>query len=59
MSSKIIQLITKGDTKDYELIRNALHVYDDYLHSVPDLKRAVKVRVLIKELKELRNERKI
>jgi len=47
MSSKIIQLITKGDTKDYELIRNALHVYDDYLHSVPDLKRAVKVRVLI------------
>ena len=60
MASKIIQLVTKGDTKDYELIKEALHVYDDYLHnSVPDLSKAIRVRVLIQELKELRKERKI
>ena len=50
MASKIVQLVTKGDTDTYVLIAEALHIYDDYLHSVNDLRKALKVRVLIEEL---------
>ena len=59
MASKIVQLVTKGDTDTYVLIAEALHIYDDYLHSVNDLRKAIKVRVLIEELIKLRKERKI
>ena len=60
MASKIIQLVTKADTSDYLLVKEALNVYDDYLHNnVPDISKAIRVRVLIKQLKELRKERKV
>jgi homoserine acetyltransferase len=60
MATKIIQFVTKADTNDYLLIKEALNVYDDYLHNnVPDLNKAIKVRALIQELKELRKVRKI
>ena len=57
--SKVIQLVTKADTEDYLIIREALKLYDEYLHSVPDLTKAVKVRAILQELKELRKVRKI
>ncbi len=59
MASKIIQLVTKADTEDYLIIRDALKLYDEYLHSVPDLTKAVKVRAILQGLKELRKVRKI
>ena len=59
MASKIIQLVTKADTEDYLIIRDALKIYDEYLHSVPDLTKAVKVRAILQGLKELRKVRKI
>ena len=59
MASKIIQLVTKADTEDYLIIRDALKLYDEYLHSVPDLNKAVKVRAILQGLKELRKVRKI
>ena len=59
MASKIIQLVTKADTEDYLIIRDALKLYDEYLHSVPDLSKAVKVRAILQGLKELRKVRKI
>ena len=59
MASKIVQLVTKGDTDTYVLIAEALHTYDEYLHSVNDLRKAIKVWVLIEELRELRKEREI
>ena len=59
MASKIVHLVTTGHTDTYVLIAEALHTYDDYLHSVNDLRKAIKVRVLIEELIKLRKERKI
>ena len=59
MASKIIQLVTKADTEDYLIIIDALKLYDEYLHSVPDLSKAVKVRAILQGLKELRKVRKI
>ena len=59
MASKIVQLVTKVDTDTYMLIAEALQIYDDYLHSVNDLRKAIKVRVLIEELRKMRKERKI
>jgi hypothetical protein len=59
MNSKIVQLVTKRDTDTYVLIEEALHIYDDYLHSVNNLRKAIEVRALIEELRKLRKERKI
>ena len=59
MASKIVQLVTKVDTDTYMLIAEALHTYDDYLHSVNDLRKAIKVRAIIEELRNMRKERKI
>ena len=59
MASKIIQLVTKADTEDYLIIRDALKLYDEYLHSVPDLTKAVKVRAILGELNKQRNRRLI
>ena len=59
MKSKIVQLVTKRDTDTYVLIEEALHIYDDYLHSVNNLRKAIEVRALIEELRKLRKERKI
>ena len=59
MKSKIVQLVTKRDTETYVLIEEALHIYDDYLHSVNNLRKAIEVRALLEELRRLRKERKI
>ena len=59
MNSKIVQLVTKRDTDTYVLIEEALHIYDDYLHSVNNLRKAIEVRALLEELRRLRKERKI
>ena len=40
MRSKVINLITRGDTETYEVIREALILYDEYLHSNKDIPKA-------------------
>ena len=59
MRSKVINLITKGDTETYEVIREALILYDEYLHSNKDIPKAIKVRAILGELKLQRHKRLI
>ena len=59
MRSKVVNLITKGDTETYEVIREALILYDEYLHSNKDIPKAIKVRAILGELNNQRNRRLI
>ena len=59
MRSKVVNLITKGDTETFEVIREALTLYDEYLHANKDIPKAIKVRAILGELKQKRNERLI
>ena len=59
MRSKVVNLITKGDTETYEVIREALILYDEYLHSNKDIPKAIKVRAILGELNKQRNRRLI
>ena len=59
MRSKVVNLITKGDTETYEVIREALILYDEYLHSNRDIPKAIKVRAILGELGVQRNKRLI
>ena len=59
MKSKIVQFVSKVDTESYELVVNALQIYDEYLHSNNDINEAIKVRALLGELKQKRKERKL
>ena len=59
MKSKIVQFVSKVDTESYELVVNALQIYDEYLHSNNDINEAIKVRTLLGELKLKRKERKL
>tara|TARA_Y100000310_G_C20592332_1_gene768733 strand:+ start:181 stop:360 length:180 start_codon:yes stop_codon:yes gene_type:complete len=57
MKSKVVHLVTKKDKEDYMLIIDALSTYDDWLHSTNNLRKAIKVRALMRELEEHRKER--
>ena len=59
MRSKVVNLITRGDTETYEVIREALILYDEYLHSNKDIPKAIKVRAILGELDKQRKERKL
>jgi len=59
MRSKVVNLITKGDTETYEVIREALILYDEYLHSNKDIPKAIQVRAILGELNKQRNRRLI
>ena len=59
MIAKVVKFISVADTEEYELVVEALKLYDEYLHSERDLSEAIKVRKMLGELKQLRNERKI
>ena len=57
MRSKVVNLITKGDTESFELIKEALILYDENLHSNRDIPKAIKVRAILGDLGVHRNER--
>ena len=59
MRSKVINLITKEDTETYEIISEALILYDEYLHANKDIPKAIKVRAILGELNKQRKERKL
>ena len=59
MIAKVIQFISSVDQVEYEIIVDALKLYDEYLHSQKDIPRAIRVRKMLGELKQLRNERKL
>lgn len=59
MRSKVVNLITRGDTETYEVIREALILYDEYLHSNKDIPKAIKVRAILGELDKQRTRRLI
>ena len=59
MATKVIEFVSKEDTRTYKLIREALLIYDDYLHSENDIQTVVQVRTIINKLDKLRKERKI
>ena len=59
MRSKVINLITKGDTETFEVIREALILYDEYLHANKDIPKAIKVRTILGELDKQRTRRLI
>ena len=59
MKAKVVNLITKRDTETFEIIKEALILYDEYLHSNHDIPRAIKVRAILGELKLQRHKRLI
>ena len=59
MIAKVIQFISSVDQVEYEIIVDALKLYDEYLHSQKYIPRAIRVRKILGELKQLRNERKV
>ena len=59
MRSKVVNLITRGDTETYEVIREALILYDEYLHANKDIPKAIQVRAILGELNKQRNRRLI
>tara|TARA_R100000687_G_C6302108_1_gene96422 strand:- start:92 stop:271 length:180 start_codon:yes stop_codon:yes gene_type:complete len=59
MIAKVIQFISSVDQVEYEIIVDAMKLYDEYLHSQKDIPRAIKVRKMLSELKQLRNERQL
>ena len=59
MKAKVVNLITKGDTETFEIIKEALILYDEYLHSNHDIPRAIKVRAILGELGIHRTKRRI
>jgi len=57
MVAKIINFISKVDEDEYEILMEALNLYDDYLHSQNSLKGVIKVRELVHKIKSARERR--
>ena len=57
MVAKIINFISKVDENEYEILMEALNLYDDYLHSQDSLKEVIKVRELVHKIKSARERR--
>ena len=57
MKRNVINFISRLDDESYEIIVEALKLYDDYLHSLDSLSEVIKVRKIINDLTKARKRR--
>ncbi len=57
MKRNVINFISRLDDESYEIIIEALKLYDDYLHSLDSLSEVIQVRKIINDLTKARKRR--